>query len=80
MELLMLCHVFPQWEENLRAENTQIVYQLDGPLHQSFYLHSARLPSATRALSEYSGIKSTRELVTHMKKTNVPAQDQDGNA
>ena len=36
MELLMLCHNFPQWKENLQAENTQILYQLNGPLHQSF--------------------------------------------
>ena len=28
MELLMLCHVSPQWEDDFRAENTQIIYHL----------------------------------------------------
>ena len=28
MELLMLCHIFPQWEDDFRAENTQIIHYL----------------------------------------------------
>ena len=44
MELLMLCHVFPQWEEILQAENNQILNQLNGPLRQDFVCRTHAFP------------------------------------
>ena len=39
----MLCHVFSQWEEDLRAENTRIL-QPTAPLHRVFVCKTHVLP------------------------------------
>ena len=59
VELLMLSHIFPQWEDNFRAENTQIIHRLQFslasvtgtsfslsliPLHQVFIKETHALP------------------------------------
>ena len=64
MELLILCHVFLQREENLWAKNTQILYQLDGPLHQRFYLRSARFLSGISVLRCAPSIQHQDDLRT----------------
>ena len=55
IELLILYHVFPQWEEIFRAENNQILYQLNGISAPSSYLRNTRPPSATSILKMRSG-------------------------
>ena len=57
----MLCYVFPQWEEDLQAENNWI-FQPTVFLHQRSYLRSICLSFATSALGYTPDTLASRQL------------------